>query len=312
MPDFFIIKELPSDRSNILFDGFPVVLGQKYPMEDEDKITIENATAFKGIPFDSFKFQIETDGILSQNIATCTINFNTSDAIPDAIDLIEDIIMTDIVVFSDIVPQNEGFDRILFSSILGKGSWELESSQLQEDNVIFYYELFEKLKFYPSDLGAEDNYAELKFYFQDNNGNIGPENSIKINTSSLAELSSGMEILSSGNNPEYVKEFSFSIEKQIVGKDFEIEFETEISSLEADPLNKVTIEADGFLEEVDTNDVFLFPGNNPNENGIITFTVRTHLQSNFVSGDFIKIKLLSIDSNPLLVNTAKNELTFNL
>lgn len=311
MSKLIIITRLPL-RANLFSREFAVVLNQKYKIEEANNFFIENATEFKAVPIDSFEFIAEVDGTVSQNSATCFINFETASGIPDLFELTHDAEMSDTLIFTDYVTYQNTFDRILIDSVQGKGAWRIEGEKVKEGDVYFYYEIFEKMVFFAEDPGAQDNYSELNFFFSDVSGVKGVLNSFKINTSSKAYLVSDQIFLDKSTDEIKIKEFSFSIENQIVNKSFDITVETNIASIALEPENGVYISNDLGSFETHTNGNSTISDVNPDQEGRIFFKGSLRSKTDFDSADFIKITLNEIDGDPNLVDLTKNILTFNI
>lgn len=305
------ITRLPL-RANLLFRGFAVVLNQKYTTEKADDFSIENATEFKAVPMDSFDFIGEVDGVPSQNSATCFINFETASGIPALVEVTQNIEMLETLLFTDYVPYQNTFDRIVIDTIKAKGAWRINGEKVKEGDTYFYYEIFEKMIFFTEDPGAQDNYSQINFFFSDVSGTKGAVNYFRINTSSKAYLVSDQTFSDKSTDDIKIKEFSFSIENQVVNKSFDITVETSVASIALDPENGIYISNDLGSFEKHTNGSATISDVNPSEEGRIFFNGSLRSKTDFDPSDFIKITLNEIDGDTNLVDSTKNILTFNI
>lgn len=297
----FVVDILPT-RTRLKMAGVDVVSGQGYNVAEEGNFTIENLTPFRGEPLDEFRFYAKDSEVVSQNKVVQPIVFKTEAGIPENYNLVRSMALYGTFMFTDEIAYENFFDRIIIDSIEGKGQWVIDSESVNTGNSIFWYKLHNKLKFLADEDGAQENYSVLRFYFANAAGEVGPLNTVQIDTTSLAVLTSDMLILEK-NIPVYERGFSFDIEKQMVNKSFTLEVTPSIADLGMDPQNEVRINYNESGEVVYlTNGLDSFTAFNSNPNGQMTFTVRIKSATPFTVGDKIQVTLTQIDANPALVD----------
>lgn len=312
MAEYFIIEKNSAGRAHLLFDGNDIVVGQKYLLSEQDKFSIENLTDFKAEPMDSFTFSIEIDGIKSQNQSIAQINYYPIAGIPLEVDESHNMNLNEEFEVSDAIPYEDNFDRIIIQEITGKGAWKIENSTLVIGGVYFYYEIFEKLKFISDDPGAENNYASLKFQHATKEIVFENENIITINTTSLAELTTDNEILSSVDDELKIREFSFTLSNQVVNKTFQIAINISVANFAENIKDKIDFEYDNIISSYTLAGIQNIDYLNSEPDGIMFFSVRLQMVGDFEPGDMIEIELESIDDDVDLVNPIKKNITFNL
>jgi hypothetical protein len=151
-------------RSLMTVQDIEVVVGAKYNIALESQIKIENQTDFFGEPFDSFKYKIHNEDVVSVNEGNVVINFETNKTqTPDLINIIKNLRLQESFLFSSEVTSNQYYDRIIITNISGKGSWFYNSNIVNVGDVFFNYNLFSNLYFVSDDLGIEDNYNEINW-----------------------------------------------------------------------------------------------------------------------------------------------------
>lgn len=194
MPKLIITET--TKRTSFNIGGAPIIVNQEYDLSLASTIEIINTFGYPSEPMDFFKYKIKNDNIVSTNEATVKISFDVDiTTLPLYYNLNKVIAINESFLFSDLIPGSNNYDRIIINSIEGKGLWLLSGIPIEIGQVLFYYQIYNDLTFSAVDSGSKPNYNSLKFQFGHKSGFWEHENSIDINTISLAELSLGSEIV---------------------------------------------------------------------------------------------------------------------
>lgn len=306
------ITKLP-ERCTLLLDAAPVVLDQVIPFVDWNKVNIEKTSVLRGAPFDFFKYIVEVDGIES-NESEVEINFDpTTDVyVPDNITVTKNLFEE--FLFSDQITYQQCWDRIIFDSITGKGSWYIDEQKVEIGKVYFAWQIWEKLKFVADEIGAKTNYNILTYRVGNITDFFGVTNSITVDVNSLGISEIAAEpnkiIDLDGNYNLY---FSVNIQKGYDSGTASFEIDTtSLSQLIADPLNSLTIVgSNGFLDTINTlaNTGFEI---DTNEFGELTLSFHLFLIGSSVSTESLYFELKKINGETANVDSLNTVLTFNL
>ena len=172
-----------TSRSTIKVAGIPIVLNQKYDINLQSLITIQNDYGYPSEPLDNFKYKILVDDVFSVNEGTVTVNIETDKtSFPETISLVKEIEVYSELLFSDVVLPNWFYDRIKIISLTGKGVWIKGNDVISVGDVYFYHELKNNLKFIAQDNVSENNYNIFEWSFGNINEIFNQINSLQIDT----------------------------------------------------------------------------------------------------------------------------------
>jgi hypothetical protein len=216
-------------RTLMTVSDVEVVVGTKYPIALQTDIKFVNSTGYWGEPFDSFKYKIHKDSLSSINEGIVKINFETNKVgLPTIITAAKSLEINKDFLLDEVLLPNVKFDRIVITSITGKGSWLYNNVELLPGQIFFYYDLVGKIKFIANKAGAENNYSVLTFDTMNILGVHGQANTVTVNTFSnggelilenslvFADTSIGIEVLT----------YFFKIEKGIFSATYLLEVDT--------------------------------------------------------------------------------------
>ena len=304
-------------RTTPKVNGVVAVIGTWYPKVNI--LTIEkNNPAHLGEPFDVLKYQV-TDGEIVSNTANLVVdcppdlsiaptssNQNITAAVSTTYDVIDNI------------PYSNGVDRIRIVDFENIGSLELNGIGIFPGVTIFHYD-FENLK-YTTNLGIGVPYQKIQYQVGNSAGFNPTIYKLEYN---IAGLSSLMELtedtgqvdfdIDNPPNPDTnYKEATFKITNGVPFADAEIEIIINLAATAfpgGGSQNSVIITANGTSFDYQANTT-------------VTKTITLdadgeclfELQSGFLIGDVvtgdITFNLLSIDSDPLLVNGLNNSVIY--
>lgn len=81
-----------TSRSTMKIAGIPIILNQKYNINLQSLIVIENDYGYPSEPLDNFKYKIIVDDVMSINEGTVIINIETDKtSLPETINLVKEI-----------------------------------------------------------------------------------------------------------------------------------------------------------------------------------------------------------------------------
>lgn len=310
--DYFIIEKNTAGRVKLFMEDEEIIVGQKYPLEKEQFFNVVKQVGFIGVPLDEFTYSMEINGIKSQNLAVIKLNYPADGTTPEQVTLTPEIVLNEEVIFSDLVPADNSFDRIIINEVSGKGRWLIDNRDIVAGETIMYYQLADNLKFVASDTGGSATYNTMKFQFATHEKVHTDENEIVFSLLSEAGIDSpDMYIETEEESGVVTKRFFFELSNQIVGTDFEISAEVNIAKLEDDAENFVKFEFNEAVETITTNDMHILSGTNDNSNGQLIFMVTVRVMDGFEPGDKIEFTLTEIDGGTDYIDDDKNTLTFN-
>lgn len=144
---FFRISELPK-IVDCLKGVAPAVLNLAYPLAEENTVSFDNQSGYKGEFLDSFKIQVSEDGTIWSNPVICPIKelvgVNTPESVNGNIPDAERNGTNDLYALGKI-PINNSTDRIQIVSISGYGEFLKGTMPLNINDVVYMHEL-EQLK----------------------------------------------------------------------------------------------------------------------------------------------------------------------
>jgi len=194
----FRISELPN-LVDLLKDGSPAAANTNYPLAEEDELTIDNQSGFKGEFLDSFKIEVSEDGVLWSSETTWPIKELVGVNTPAATDeSIAGAKNTSYVPYdlSKIVI-NASTDRIRITNIEGYGNFTNNGLPLNIGDVVYMHNLPNILA--ETNNGAGLEYMKLSYYCGNHLGyDETTTYTLVVNVASLAEISS---LGASGTNP---------------------------------------------------------------------------------------------------------------
>lgn len=194
----FRISKLPS-RVDCLKNAVAATLNTSYPLAEENQISFDNQSGFKGEFLDEMEIEVSEDGILWSPSAIVKIKelvgVNTPESVNETVTGAKN---TDYALYGlSKFPINNSTDRIKIASILGYGTFKRNGIPLTVGTVVYMHEL-------PDILGSTDNGAglphmSLLYYCGNHLGfNTATTYKIEINVASLAEIAT---VSVNGTNP---------------------------------------------------------------------------------------------------------------
>lgn len=301
-------------RTSFKIAGAPVVVNQEYDLALSSTIEILNTFGFPAEPMDFFKYKIVDTDISSVNEATVRVSFEVDKTtLPLQYNLTELLSINESLVFSDLIPGSNNFDRIQINSIVGKGFWLLNGIPLEENQVLFYYQILNELIFVASDSGSKPDYNLLKFQFGHKLGFWPYENSIKIDTVSLAELN----VLNNVVDPileENIESLDYDV-NVLNGPEsasFELEIDTTGFLNIGSPVeNKIIITNNDVETIYNTSGIFIFAGI-LTEAGGLALQVEIQKLYPYASDSSISIELKKINGFVDGIDATKNKIVLNI
>ncbi len=312
----FKITEL-GIRTTPKVNGVVAVIGTWYPRVNV--LTVhKNNSAHLGEPFDVLKYQV-TDGEITSNTANLVV-----DCPPDL--LVSPTSSNDTVVASteitydviDNIPYSNGVDRIKIVNFTNVGSLELNGIAIFPGITIFHYD-FENLK-YTTNLGIGIPYQKIQYQVGNSTGFNPIIYELDYNIvglSSLLELTedtgqTDFDIDNPPNPDTNFKEATFKITNGVPFAEAEVEIIINLAATAfpgGTSQNSVIITANGNSFDYQAN---------VTETKTITLDADGEclfeLQSGFLIGDVvtgnITFNLLTIDSDPLLVDTLNDSVVY--
>ncbi len=321
MNEIIKITKLPK-RSILYFDGIPMLLNDEVKVAQQDLITLDNPTGYKGLPYDFFKYKIVHNEVENKEVEV-TINFETGPnilSITEIGKLIKEPQQT--LWFDNYVAYDNSWDRISIEDVVGKGQWILgkrsDNVQIFPDEILqigktyMCYDIHNLLRFEATDEGGIDHYNILTF---------------KKNTATETGDLSTMDIesLFLGIQRQITDSYSF-IDKN---GDYNLFFETEVhksfesalanmivntnflNQLTADPLNFLKITSIEGCNETITTLTFTAFDVPLSFLGKTTLSFHLFLKGNTAIAETIDVTLDKINSNPAFVDKANVTLTIN-
>lgn len=312
MPKLIITET--TKRTSFKIGGAPVVVNQEYDLSLQSTIEIQNTFGYPAEPIDFFLYKIIDTNINSTNEGTVKISYQVDITVmPIQYNLVQSISINDSIVFSDLIPGSNNYDRIIITSLQGKGFWLLSGNPIEVGQVLFYYQVFQNLNFVASDPGSKNNYNILKFKFGHKLEFWPYENSISIDTVSLAELNT--------SNDSVVPELNESIESldydvSIINGPENGTFEllintTGFTGIGSPAQNKLVVINNGVETVFSASGTFPYTGALTAE-GIcnLQFSIRRVFPYNTNSS--ISIDLSLINSDTEAINTEKDNIVLNI
>jgi hypothetical protein len=217
-------------RSLIKMDGNAIVLNTNYELTVLKNVSVENLTQYYGEPFDSFKYKIYSDNVESINEGTVTVNFETNKVgMPPQQNAIKDLMLFDTFFFSEVISPEQHYDRIVITSIVGKGFWTYNNIPVVLNQELFYYNLVNNLKFVANQSGVENNYSILTYRTKNVLAEHNQDNTVSINTNST-----GAQLILNGSTAEgsvaqdglETLTYNFSIINSISNANYELKIDT--------------------------------------------------------------------------------------
>lgn len=300
-------------RTLMTVEDVEVVVGTKYPIALESTVKLNNSTGYYGEPFDSFKYKINKDTLNSVNTGTVIVNFETNKVgLPPIVNEVKTLEINDSFLLDEIISPEEHFDRIIITSISGKGSWLYKTNPLVVGQIIFYYDLVNNIRFFANQSGAQDNYSILTFDTMNSAGTHGQINTLTVNTFSIGgeiileeftpypDTSEGNEILI----------YFFVIKKGIPNASYLLEINPALfPSLGINHLDSIKLYEgpDSIFTQVDEAGLTNFTSN-LNEFGETSFMVKIYKDTDTIVENSVAISLKEIDSLSMNVNVLYNQI----
>lgn len=219
-------------RVDHLKNGSPIVALQQYLIAEENEITLDNQSGYKGEFLDSFEYQVSEDGTLWSNPAKVNIKDLVGENTP-AFTTTNDFVAIENnsynVASEDMLDINSSTDRLRIVSIEGPAKIQNNGNAVNV-NSEFYWHEFEVLDIITEN-GGGDPYTRIGFYCGNHLGyNENTVFYININIASLAEIaqlsenssSDTVEISSVTYNRYYYNEL-IQITKAFVNKPATVE-----------------------------------------------------------------------------------------
>ena len=304
-------------RTTPKVNGVVAVVGTWYPHVNILSIEKNNPTHL-GEPFDVLKYQV-TDGTLVSNIANLVVDCppdllvsptSSNDTVVAATEITYDVI--------DNIPYSNGVDRIRIVAFELAGSLQLNGINVFPGIVVFHYD-FENLK-YTTDLGIGVPYQKIQYQVGNSAGFNPTIYELEYNIaglSSLMELTedtgqTDMDVYNPPNPDTNYKEATFKITNGVPFADAEIEIIINLAATAfpgGGSQNSVIVTANGTSFDYQANTT---------ETKTVTLDADGEclfeLQSGFLIGDVvtgdITFNLLTIDSDPLLVDSGNDSVVY--
>lgn len=301
------ITKLPIDGVVMYLDGVEIVLDQIINSDELDLISVENETGYKG-KIASFSYVViaENDDLEKRSPEkTCFLNFLPEVGTPPVeINKTQDIEFNKSILFKDILddyPVNN-WDRIVFVSSTGNGSWTINGSEILFDTEYTYFDIKDSLEFNVIEEGSFSVYNLLVFKLGNHQEIFTNEHEIIISNKSKAFLM--LNSFSESIGTDYEADFEVLIKNGKDSGDAKLEIDlSSLSQLDDDVDNKVTINGVDYTTAASSEvDGFII-----SDNGRLQINGSIFIKGNIISEESFSITLLEIDSDENLVDTDNNQ-----
>lgn len=314
MADSFII-ESNTKFAVLKFNGAAIVIGQQYPLAQQNLLTISYAGNIRRVPLDSFTYSIIKNNVKSQNISKVTINFPTilNPSTPINPEVIGNVQLGSIINITDYMPYEPTFDRVVIKDITGRGRWDLENAELVKDETYFYLDIKDKLKFIADSPIPGNNYARMKYARANEREIFDEENLIQINIPTRAGIYSSLDVSTDIEGDYTIKRFYMEVQGLNPGDSVRIFCNIHIENYLENPDNKFIYISNGARTEIPNDGITglsLLPAN---ENGMFEFFGEIHMKSAFMPGDDIEFIFVDINGEGAAdIDPDHDTLIFNL
>lgn len=185
---FFRIPQLPT-RVDLLKNAAPLVVNQSYPIAEENQVSFDNQSGYKGEFLDQFTWQVSEDGAVWSNEAVISIrelvNENTPESANDVLAAAENTTYN--IETETLLPINTSVDRIKITGITGFGTPKYNGNPLVIGQEIYWHN-FSLFTFETKDGGASP-YATISYQCGNHIGyNEATTYVITINVATLARI----------------------------------------------------------------------------------------------------------------------------
>ena len=244
-------------------NAVPVTLNQSYLIAEENELTLDNGSGYKGEFLDSFGFQVSEDDAIWSNEGIYRIkelvNTNTQESANDVLAASENSNYN--IETEALLPINTSTDRIKITNITGYGTPKYNGSALNIGDEIFWHN-FGLLTFDTMDGGGLP-YAVISYQCGNHLGyNTGTTYTITINVSSLGEISFVSGYVTNDVDPSFptynrvTNVDSYEITKGFIGKQAKINVTIASPMFSDSANNKVLIKYNGITVTKTANETF--------------------------------------------------------